>query len=274
MKVKALYIPIVLVLVMALGGFYLNRKAIDDTYNNAVDLIKSGEYESALGELTKANGDETPYEDRLFDEKENSYKDSSFLYAYALARIEHNSDNRGMLMIKIRLDFIPENYNGELSEEIKNFKALFEIEYNEFLEEEKIKAEKEREEELLREEERIKNSVPYVGMSESRIDDTILGKSSEMFHNSEIRNGKRLQANVYRFKTNEGVIFVARCIDGYVDSVSDHRNSPYGKVKHSAIPEEEFNVNDYYDAEDFYEDYYDDFYEYEEAEEYFNEHHD
>ena len=32
------------------------------------------------------------------------------------------------------------------------------------------------------------------------------------------------------------------------------------------------NVNDYYDAEDFYDDYYDDFYDYEDAEDYFDTH--
>ena len=33
-----------------------------------------------------------------------------------------------------------------------------------------------------------------------------------------------------------------------------------------------YNVNDYYDAEDFYDDYYDDFYDYEDAEDYFDTH--
>ena len=33
-----------------------------------------------------------------------------------------------------------------------------------------------------------------------------------------------------------------------------------------------YNVNDYYDVEDFYDDYYDDFYDYEDAEDYFNKH--
>ena len=52
------------------------------------------------------------------------------------------------------------------------------------------------------------------------------------------------------------------------NSISGHsdRNRP------SLSENDEFNAKDYYQAEDFYEDHYDDFYDFEDAEDYYNEH--
>ena len=53
---------------------------------------------------------------------------------------------------------------------------------------------------------------------------------------------------------------------------SIYSSSSSGKKK--VYNDDSYNVNDYYDAEDFYEDYYDDFYDYEDAEDYFDENRD
>ena len=48
---------------------------------------------------------------------------------------------------------------------------------------------------------------------------------------------------------------------------------PVKNKKTSDLQEDRYNVNDYSNAEDFYDDNYDDFWEYEEAEEYYNKYH-
>ena len=53
---KTLYIIITLLVIVAMifGGIYLNKKAIDNSYNYAITLIQNGSYEGALLELEKA----------------------------------------------------------------------------------------------------------------------------------------------------------------------------------------------------------------------------
>lgn len=132
-------------------------------------------------------------------------------------------------------------------------------------------------------EEKIRSGVPFEGMSESRIDDTSLGKHADVRRNSEIRNNKRVFANIYVFKRSGRIIFEARCLEGEVTHVLDYRDgkssSPYSKENRSAYkpPEKQdddpYNVNDFVDPEDFYYENYADFFDYYDAEDYFNEHH-
>ena len=110
----------------------------------------------------------------------------------------------------------------------------------------------------------------------------------------------------YHFKKNGKVIFVARCSNGRITDVWDYRKNPKSendvppkkwkvkivpsldrretttrpptttKKKNSDFDEyddDHFNVDDYYDAEDFYYDNMDEFYDFYDAEDYFNEYH-
>ncbi len=110
----------------------------------------------------------------------------------------------------------------------------------------------------------------------------------------------------YHFKKNGKVIFVARCSNGRITDVWDYRKNPKSendvppkkwkvivvpsldrretttrpptttKKKNSDFDEyddDHFNVDDYYDAEDFYYDNMDEFYDFYDAEDYFNEFH-
>lgn len=121
--------------------------------------------------------------------------------------------------------------------------------------------------------------MPYVGMSESNINDTVLGTNYEIVHNYEYIKGKKIRANVYRFKKGNGIIFVARCLNGRVDSVSDYRADPWiirsttSSKSSNKKKSDPYDVYDYSDPEDFYYDNYDDFWDYEDAEDYYNEHH-
>jgi len=131
---------------------------------------------------------------------------------------------------------------------------------------------------------RARTGVPYVGMSEDYIAITTLGSPApEVRHNSECISGEQYTANLYTFTHNNKVVFEVRCVHGEVVLVWDFRNrggvalspqtSASPKPKGNNSDDDPFHTRDYYDAEDFCDDYYDDFYDYEDDEDYFNEHH-
>lgn len=300
MKSRIWFLVIVFLLVAAIiSGIYVHNKNIEDTYNNAVNLIKSEAYEDGLAELDKANPEPIDRDDFMWDAKrneiENPYKNTIPLYAYSLAKIEYGSDDVSLYTVNDYLELIPSNYNGELSEEIKKFKADFKPEYDDYLAERERIAEQERQKQLQETKERLKNTIPYEGMSESYINYTAMGN----YHDKEyvvVGKGKRTEwsKNEYRWKNNNGkTILYVECRDGVVTDVTKYWEDKYwtadGKPIYSGIRsgysssssgkkkvynDDSYNVNDYYDAEDFYEDYYDDFYDYEDAEDYFDENRD
>lgn len=300
MKSRIWVLVIVFLLAVAIiSGIYMHNKNIEDTYNNAVNLIKNEAYEDGLAELDKANPEPIDRDDFMWDairnEIENPYKNTIPLYAYSLAKIEYGSDDVSLYTVNDYLELIPSNYNGELSEEIKKFKADFKPEYDDYLAERERIAEQERQKQLQETKERLKNTIPYEGMSESYINYTAMGN----YHDKEyvvVGKGKRTEwsKNEYRWKNNNGkTILYVECRDGVVTDVTKYWEDKYwtadGKPiysgtrsgysssssgKKKVYNDDSYNVNDYYDAEDFYEDYYDDFYDYEDAEDYFDENRD
>lgn len=290
MKTK-IYIVLVLLVIVAMiaGGFYLNQRAIDNAYNYAITLIQNGSYEGALAELEKANPEVLDRDGFMSDVKygglDEAYKNTIPLYAYAMAQLEYNDEDRYMQTVNEYLELIPADYNGELCEKINTFKGNFKPQYEDFLAEQKRLAEEQRKKDEERrrireqeEAEQLKKSVPYVGMSESKINGTVLGTNYELVHNYEWISGERIRANVYRFKKGNGIIFVVRCLNGRVDSISDHRDDPWiirnpSTSKKDKKDDDPYNVNDYSNEEDFYYDNYDDFWDYEDAEDYYREHH-
>ena len=266
MKTKIISIVVILLLCgTVFGGIYINQKTIDDAYNNAITFIQNGSYENALAELEKANSgvlDRDGFKsDMNYGSVDKTYKNTIPLYAYALAQYEYNSEDKSMYDVNEYLELISEDYNGELCEEIKTFKGNFKPQYEDFLIEEERKAEerrkKEAQEAKIREQEeakRLKNSLPYVGLSESKINGTVLGTNYEIVHNSEYVNGEQIKAIVYRFKKGNGIIFVARCLNGRVDSVTDYRDDPW--IIKSSSSSKKKTYHDTYD--DGYEDVYND----------------
>ena len=283
MKTK-IYIFIVLVLICAtiFGGIYLNRKSIDTAYNYAITLMQNGSYEGALGELEKANPNILNRKDFKSDMKYGSlnkcYKNSLPLYAYALAQQEYNSEDRYMQTVHDYLELIPADYSGELSEEIKTFKENFKPQYDEFLEEEKRKAEERLKIEREQEAERLRNSVPYIGMSESKIGDTILGRNYEVLSSYEWEKGEKIPVNIYHFKKGSSIIFVAKCMRGSVFYVNDDRDDPWktpsnNSYKNRSDNDNPYNVNDYDTPDEFYEDNYTRFWDEDEAIDFYNRYH-
>ena len=163
-------------------------------------------------------------------------------------------------------------------------KLLAQIEKDEQKYNEQLK--KQREEEERQYLQSLAKSLPYVGMSEQYINDTALGKpSSTVRHNREMINGQSLVANLYDYTRNGYVIFTARCINGEVYQVFDHRSDPYKqssgssssssskKSSSSTKKSDLFHASDYAHPDDFYYDNYDDFWDYEDAEDYWEAHH-
>ena len=290
---KRIFSVVFILLVLGLtvyGAIYLNQRAIDTAYNNAISLIQSGFYRRALDQLEIANPNTLDTDDFKDDLKYGKlakvYKNTVPLCAYALAQIEYNEENKNMYRVNDYLNIIPKDYSGELSNEIATFKGNFKPQYDEFLEEQKR-----RDEELKRElaeirrkrYEELKTKIPYEGMDESDIDKTIMGKRHKIDVTSKYGYTK------YYWYTNSGdIMLIVTCKGGKVTSVSRYgwydfwtedmkpiwngKNS-YKKSSSSKKKSDPYNVYDYSDPEDFYYDNYDDFWEYEEAEDYFNEHH-
>lgn len=98
--------------------------------------------------------------------------------------------------------------------------------------------------------EELSKKVPYVDLAEEFIGDTALGKPAETLKS---------------------------CVVFYKDRRETTTRPPTTtKKKNSGFDEyddDHFNVDDYYDAEDFYYDNMDEFYDFYDAEDYFNEYH-
>lgn len=293
------------------GGVYLYRKSVDTTYMNTVTLIQNGFYEEALKEFEKVNSDVLDRDDFKVDIKygglEMCYKDTLYLYFYAMAQAEYNSESKYMSVVNDYLQFIPKDYSGELSEEIKTFKENFKPQYEEYLVEKERQAEVWRVEREKREQEyaaELKNKIPYKGMSEKYINSTAAGKADK--HEAEYvkSRGKRAGYNSDKYywyaDKAKDVVLTVECRDGKVTDVTKYYESTYwysdgmpkfwatrqtttksktnsksnNSNKKSKKKEDPYNVNDYSDPEDFYDDNYDDFWDYEDAEDYYNENHD
>ena len=302
MKTK-IYIVLVLLVIVAMifGGIYLNKKSIDNAYNYAITLIQNGSYEGALTELEKANPDVIDRDDFEWDVRRNTlgecYKNTVYLYSYALAQLEYNSETQYMTVVHDYLDLIPTDYSGELSEEIKSFKENFKPQYDEYLSEKERKAEVARIEQQKRDQEYIaglKNKIPYEGMSEKYINLTAAGNAGK--HNSEYVKGwgsnPGYNSDKYYWYANNSndIVLIVECKDGKVTDVIKYfqwvywtsdgmpnfgATKPKTTTKKSTTKKKSdpYDVYDYSDPEDFYYDNYDDFWDYEDAEDYFNGHH-
>lgn len=125
--------------------------------------------------------------------------------------------------------------------------------------------------------EKIRSDVPYVGMLEIYIDDTILGAPSpEVIIREEYINWKNCITKTYEFYDGEKHIFSAKCYMGAVISVADWRKSSDSTVSsrstESNSNSDPYNASSYRTAESFYDAHYDKFFCFEDAESYFYEH--
>lgn len=277
------------------GGIYLYNKSVDEEYKNTITLIENGSYEKALAEFENANPDVLERDEFRWDFKYGDlgkcYKNTVYLYAYALAQFEYNSEKRHMTSVNDYLELIPADYDGELSEEIKTFKGNFKPQHDEYLAEKEREAKKQEQEYIAS----LKNKIPFEGMREEYINSTAVGKAYK--HEGKYVKGRgskpgyALDKYYWRSDNNKDTVLFVECRDGKVTEVTKYYESTYWTPdgmpkfwatrpvrttkKNSSTPKEDpYNVNDYNDPEDFYDDNYDDFWDYEEAEDYYNSYHD
>lgn len=250
-----LAIMIASILLVVIGETMQNNHIVT-TYENALELISAERYEEALNNLKTIRG--------------KDYQDTFPWIFYCNAKIAYAAgdiDEAYDECYFMQFEYLSE----EREKEIDAFKKKVEEEYDEYLKREYQKRQ-------LEYEQKVKTGVPFVGMSESDIDKTILGApSSDIRHNSENINGERYDANLYDFYLDSELIYTARCVQGKVTEVWDYRDAPISKRKKSYVLKRKekdydpYDASEYNDPEDFYYDNYDDFWDYEEAEDYWNE---
>ena len=242
-----------LVLLIAISAVNSSRTAA--AYNNAETLIAEGHYEQAA--------------DMLASIKEKDYKDTSALLLLCQAHSQYASGrsvDAYYTMQDARFRYQSEEQNAEIA----SFKAILKQEYDDYI---SRMAERNWQEY----ESRITNGVPYVGMPESRMNDTSLGRPSDKVrHNYQVKNGEQYLANLYDFYQNGKCVFTARCVQGTVTEVWDNRDNPQtpyipgngGGKTYDTGP----SVDGFSNPEDFYDWYWDDFFDYEDAEDYYYSH--
>ena len=221
-------------------------------YENAERLIESENYKQAKDDLKEI--------------EDSNYRDTSALILLCTAHIEYNSGRTVDAYYTLKdTDFRYQTL--EQQRKISGFRNTLDSEYKTYINRMIERQQQEYENKIV-------NGVPYVGMPESRIADTTLGKPSDKIrHNSEMINGQRYTANLYDFYRNGKRIFTARCIQGRVTEVWDERNNPTSTyTPRSGKTSTDPSVEGFSHPEDFYEYYWDDFFDYEDAEDYYYEH--
>lgn len=233
----------------------MNSSRLAAAYENAESLIASGQYEQASTVLEPI--------------KEKDYKDTAALILLCKAHSQYDAGrtvDAYYTMQDARFRYQTEDQNAEIS----SFKAILKQEYDTYI---SRMAERNRQEY----ENRITNGVPYVGMPESRISDTSLGRPSDKVrHNYQVKNGEQYLANLYDFYQNGKCVFTARCVQGTVTEVWDNRDNPQTPYVPSNSGGKTYDtgpsVDGFSNPEDFYDWYWDDFFDFEDAEDYYYSH--
>lgn len=229
----------------------------ESIYKQAESCISSADYVGA--------------QDLLSQIESSDYKDTESLLLLCKAHDEYESGHA--IDAYYTIQKVVFRYQDTVqTNSIKQFKTILEEEYDNYINQ---MAEKRQQEYYNK----ITNGVPFVGMSEASISSTTLGSpSSKVRHNYECISGEQYLANLYDFYNGGKKIFTARCVNGKVTEVWDERNTTsyvpnYSSSSKADKDSDPYDANSYYHAEDFYDDHYDDFFDYEDAEDYFNEHH-
>ena len=198
--VIAVVIVVIAVISVLCGIVYYGVKR--SKYNNVVEMIKQGNYETAEEMLIDMNVIGTKNDEKMADfrfrsvvscehlEIENAehyFVDSAVLYVY-ISAMEYYNDNK-FEYAKNRINLLPEDYSGDLCEEIKTSKQEINKRYEEYQQEMKkskeeyinelrqLSEKESQEKRKKREEETIPypDRLPFEGMKEFYIDCTKLG---------------------------------------------------------------------------------------------------
>lgn len=246
----------ILICIIAATSFYLY---LSNQYKNAERLIVDEDYSEAITAL-----ESLPV---------SNFKDTQSLIGLCNAHLEYLDGDP--LTAYQTLRFTSFSHQSE-----QQMKAISDFR----TELKNIKDESDRQEEIRKQEiyeAKLRTGKPFVGMPESRINDTVLGiPSSDVRHNTAMVHGNRYTANLYDWYSSGKVIYTARCVQGEVTEVWDKsdKKSNTSSSYHSSTSSSSHTVSSdpsvegYSDPEDFYDDYWDDFFDYEDAEDYYYSH--
>lgn len=241
----------------------------ESRYNEAIRLIKKGEYEMGANRLMGMS--DYKYSDALINYGLYMVrKDTSFFVAY---------DN---------ICEIPTDYDGPFADEIASEREYAESVYDEksiiYEQEEK---ERQKEWDEYREEIRASyaDKLPKVGMNRDFVKDTLLGDYDKYSESKTYENTAVVPLYRYEWYSDDktALVFVAEF--RYDKCISAEKVNTYsywdgdtpkfgGKHHHSSYTTsryDDYDVFEYDDPEDFYYENYDDFEDYDDAEEYYDE---
>lgn len=139
--------------------------------------------------------------------------------------------------------------SDEFVEEYKSFLEDMQKRYDDYWVRRKA-----REEKIYQE--KVANGVPFEGMRESDMSNTILGEPDNVFDSDLIIGGVKKDTRVYRFREIGDIIFAVTCMNSRVDSVSDYRDNPIRKSTSSSGSSKKTTYNSYESYDEGYEDVY------------------
>lgn len=118
----------------------------------------------------------------------------------------------------------------------------------------------------------IHAAAPYIGMSEWRINDTELGRYSQVKITQNGRDLETWEVHVYYWYQNGKTLYFATCQKGTVTNVGDYRDHPKSQTGNRVDVTPYPDVSDFSNPEDFYDFYSEDFDGYYDAEDFYYEH--
>ena len=115
-------------------------------------------------------------------------------------------------------------------------------------------------------------AAPYIGMSEWRINDTELGRYSQVRITQNGRDLETWEVHVYYWYKDGKTLYFATCEKGAVVNVGDYRDHPKSHSGNRVDVTPYPDVSDFSNPEDFYDFYSEDFDGYYDAEDFYYEH--
>lgn len=229
---KKLFIGLIAFAVIITGIFTVYCTYNISIYNKAVNLLQHRSFKEA-GEVLKKYDDlvdNLMYADSEAEQKiflaqypeTDFFKDFPSILAYTHIGMLWGDDNNLYKIHKL-LSIIPDDYSGDFSHDISDIRAENDEAYKQYMEQ----REKERAEQEAARKAEMQTRMPYIGMSEKYIDDTIVGKSAS--HRFDRDNKGHIRSTLYSWKAYNGkdVVLVVTCKDDKVTDITKYYENVY-----------------------------------------------
>ena len=256
-----------IIICIALTAWLVHSVVQTSCYKRGISMVKEGDYESAIVCFQKLDGDYQSTRGYIrLCEAMIEYENGEYLEAYQEfpfymgIRLYPYYDLIDMDEEQIGKEYPKYALYKQLRDKVTTAAKPI------------LQEEAERQRNAFLEE--LASTVPYVGLAEADIGNTMLGKPNELYDLKPRR--------LYVWTSYGNTIFFVYCEKGEVTEVRDHRrypiirnaNSTSSRPRASSTPNpypgDIYGIGSIRDAEELYEEYPDDFESIDEAEEYFN----